>query len=294
MIKCISFTPHNSLFFMKTAWKLFRVAVLVSLCNLNTPALGQAQGLQMPSHKELLIRAESDHAYRLLRRKKFFNIFSAITLVGLGGTMLFMTRNYRRARATQRLKELKSMMSPHYCANAIAGAGQYLNLENPEGPQYLSECVRLFRDLAKANEQLYVPLVEEIQMLQHFTDMSIKGVNVTYAIDPELHKLNPEIPTALLQPILENACLHGMSGLKKGNSITVSADHHAGLIRISVTDNGGGFDPALPPTRGESMALQNIREQIALHNKTSKKKVALDINSAPGQGTVVTLTVKSH
>ena len=48
------------------------------------------------------------------------------------------------------------------------------------------------------------------------------------------------VPKMILQPIVENAILHGLSDVA-GGAIRVSAEEDTGLLRITVTDNGRGF-----------------------------------------------------
>ena len=98
------------------------------------------------------------------------------------------------------------------------------------------------------------------------------------------------LPPLILQPIVENAIRHGLLKKPDGGVITLRTLRADGFVRIEVEDNGVGFDPAtLPqakPNGHRYVALDNVRFRLA-HMVCGR----LDIQSSPGKGTLVTLSI---
>jgi two-component system sensor histidine kinase YesM len=103
-----------------------------------------------------------------------------------------------------------------------------------------------------------------------------------------------------LQPVVENAILHGFAGYRNDGSISIRAIRSSACICISVTDNGIGLMPeeiqsihnALrqypPPPNMPFFGLYNINWRI---RRTYGKKYGLSLDSAVSEYTTVTLTL---
>ena len=97
------------------------------------------------------------------------------------------------------------------------------------------------------------------------------------------------LPPLTLQPIVENAVRHGVRGNSEGRGeVTISARETPGCYEIVVTDNGPGFNPEeQPENSGRShIGIRNVRERLAVMCDGE-----LAIQSAPGAGTAVTITL---
>ena len=97
------------------------------------------------------------------------------------------------------------------------------------------------------------------------------------------------MPPLTLEPIAENAVRHGVRGNSDGSGKVVigtreTPDHY----EITITDTGPGFDPEKQPKDpGRShIGLQNVRDRLA-----QMCGGALNIASAPGKGTCVTISI---
>ena len=93
------------------------------------------------------------------------------------------------------------------------------------------------------------------------------------------------IPPLTLQPIVENAVRHGITEKKDGGTLTIRSEETDGEIRITVTDDGVGFDPAAART--------DERPHIGIQNVTSRLQSqcggTLTIESGRGRGTTAAI-----
>ncbi len=101
----------------------------------------------------------------------------------------------------------------------------------------------------------------------------------------EVETENFLMPSMILQPIVENAIKHGLMPKPAGGTITLRTWRESGGVRISVHDDGVGFDTEAAG-RQQSVALKNV--QLRLEYIVSGK---LEIESAPGCGTTVTVSM---
>ena len=94
------------------------------------------------------------------------------------------------------------------------------------------------------------------------------------------------IPALTIQPLVENAIRHGVRGRKEG-VVTVSTAREGAVHRITVEDNGLGFDPKAEVLSEEThVGLRNVRDRIE-----QMCGGTMDVKSGVGRGTCVTLLI---
>jgi sensor histidine kinase YesM len=102
----------------------------------------------------------------------------------------------------------------------------------------------------------------------------------------------------LIQPLVENAIKHGISPLKRGGTVSITATiepadgrrQTGGLLRVMVTDTGTGLDrlTLAEGGEGEGVGLRSIDQRLAIHYGTD---AALEVTSAAGAGTRAELRI---
>jgi signal transduction histidine kinase len=111
------------------------------------------------------------------------------------------------------------------------------------------------------------------------------GTEVRFAAGADARPLH-DVEVAIfriVQEALANAAKHAQA-----TEVTIAMAEADGRLTVTVADNGAGFDPAAPVTasadgRSGGLGLRSMRERAAAAG------LALDITSAPGQGTTVTI-----
>jgi sensor histidine kinase YesM len=98
------------------------------------------------------------------------------------------------------------------------------------------------------------------------------GLVVDITVDPSTVDL--EVPSFVLQPLLENALKHGLQPGGAGQTVLVEAQRDGAVLRLQVTDNGRGLDgrvtdsgrflAAQPNVNGLGIGLANTRSRLAL------------------------------
>ncbi len=265
---------------------------------------------KMRRREEAISRLNTDNeAYaRKLRRQTKLLIIAVLSVLLLVALVIIINQRQARRRLQvsvdkmeleQRL--LRSQMEPHFIFNTLAVLqGLIRREEKDRSIKYLNQFARLLRiSLEHARESL-VPLRGEVEAMGHY--LSLQELRFqhafTYTIttwdhyDEESEDLL--IPPMLLQPFAENALEHGMKGLEgRTGNIQINLKKEGITILCTVKDNGIGYDMNAPLQSGEKQSLATIitRERLAILAKKSRQAASLNIVSAPGSGTTVTLRI---
>jgi sensor histidine kinase YesM len=121
---------------------------------------------------------------------------------------------------------------------------------------------------------------------------------LTIIMDIDEACLNNEIPVFTLQPLVENALIHGIEPKEEGGTLTIKAKQENSFIRLSVIDTGVGMpkDTVDELIRLKSQYYKHIKPKgVGLSNVISRlqhhygSKFKWNIKSAPDKGTEITL-----
>lgn len=187
------------------------------------------------------------------------------------------------------LQMLQSQINPHFLFNTLntlrwlAVINQVPVLNN--GISSLSELLR--STILDNNEE--VTIEQELQNLSHYFEIQkiryADRFQVEYEINEEL--LHYLIPKLILQPVAENAIIHGISEHGKSIEIVIKVQQIANQLIIEINDNGKGFDMdrylnSNNKNKLSGIGITNVNERIKLHYGDS---YGLFISSVVGQGT---------
>ena len=198
-----------------------------------------------------------------------------------------------RKKKDAELKSLQAQISPHFLfntLNAVRWAAMNNNTKKAADMVFaLSNLLRM--TIVKGNELITVE--EEIENLKNYANIFQMRHSTEFQLlcniedDIKLYK----IPKLLLQPLVENAIIHGFEGVLSGGVIEITGYKREGFVIICVKDNGNGMDiNSLTEKKDEKefkfsgIGVNNIDERIKLY---FGEKYGLNIKSSPGKGTTV-------
>ncbi|MFT3795259.1 histidine kinase [Flavobacterium sp.] len=141
-------------------------------------------------------------------------------------------------------KALRLQMNPHFIFNALNTIkGYYAEGNDVKASDYISKFSKLLRMLLENTEQL-IPLSKEVEMLQLYialTQIRYKGkFDYAISVDPNLNPDDTAIPALLLQPMVENAIIHGLAPKKEKGLLQIRFEKKDRQLICTVTDNGIG------------------------------------------------------
>jgi two-component sensor histidine kinase len=271
----------------------------------------QLSGLK-PGNYTLIFRFSSDfdrfNEYRFTvidqtkwYRKAWFNWIFGSLVSGLSFLLMFIAyRRVQRGATREREEKLKmtslqlqvyrSQLNPHFIFNALSSIQSLVNKnDNTQANRYLTDFSALLRMTLDQQKAEFWTLQEEAELLQKYIGLEQLRFRFQYEIETD-NKLEPgdiAFPSMLLQPIVENAIKHGISGNYENGKLVISFNGRGNDLEITVSDNGQGFDATLPVVALHGISL--TKERIAFINELNKtQKITLDIKSS-STGTMVHL-----
>ncbi|MDZ4202937.1 MAG: histidine kinase [Gallionella sp.] len=162
-----------------------------------------------------------------------------------------------------RLQVLRARIRPHFLFNTINAVLSIVRTRPAQAEAALEDMSDLFR-MAMTEAQDLAPLQQEIQLSKQYLALEQLRMGERLRVEWQLTDAPDDalIPPLLLQPLLENAVYHGIEPLPQGGIIRISLRRGADSLRIKVENPCPSASPVAHS--GNRMALQNIRERLAL------------------------------
>lgn len=201
---------------------------------------------------------------------------------------------------------LQAQINPHFLFNTLNAASQLAMMEDsPETEKFLNRLALLMRHNIRKLDQP-VPLAEELQNLENYLYiMTIRfGDRIRFEVTREAGVTGLTIPPMTLQPLVENALLHGLKDKESGGVVAVRVLPPVGdRMAVEVSDNGVGMDPEvvqgiLDDIEGQGAPLHEDnsgQSGIGLGNVVHRLQLyygirdVVRIDSTPGRGTTIVL-----
>ncbi len=193
------------------------------------------------------------------------------------------------------LKTLQAQINPHFLYNCLSLINsKALMNKQPEISQMSQRLSTFYRTtLNKGRSETTLP--NEIENMKSYVDIQKllhdNDFDVVYQIDSPLPEI--EVPNLLLQPLVENALVHGILPNKsRYGRLFLAISKVMDKIRFTVLDNGLGIPaeklPTLLQTDSGGYGLKNVHERLQL---SYGEEYGLTINSIPGESTMITFTI---
>ncbi|MBQ7099494.1 MAG: histidine kinase [Oscillospiraceae bacterium] len=194
-----------------------------------------------------------------------------------------------------RLEMLKSQVNPHFLFNTLNLISCMARLEDaPDTDRMILSLSGIFRYNLRTKEQV-VLLEQELEALQdyiHIQQTRFDG-RIAYSKQILVDPMQVTLPSFTLQPIVENAFIHGLSRREENGRILLRIWQEGDVLHVSVADNGAGMTPEQlaelqqrmqqSEQTGRGIGLGNISRRISMLYPEGD----LRIYSKPNRGTVI-------
>ncbi|WP_181438867.1 sensor histidine kinase [Paenibacillus sambharensis] len=173
------------------------------------------------------------------------------------------------------LKQLQSQINPHFLYNCFALIRSLARLGKKEQVMDLAMHLSKYYRYTTRTEKTTAALREELQLIESYLEIQKMHIqHLSYEIRVPDSMLGLEVPRLFLQPIVENAVIHGIEKSAADGLITITGEQWDRYNSITVEDNGVGItderlsrlqkDILVPPTDKTGCALWNIHQRITL------------------------------
>ncbi|WP_051533810.1 sensor histidine kinase [Desulfitibacter alkalitolerans] len=198
------------------------------------------------------------------------------------------------------LSALQSQINPHFLFNTLNAISRLALIEGAgKTEEMIHALARLLRRTLQNIDKL-APLHEEIEYIENylFIQKTRYGDQLDFRIEIEEDVLEVMIPIMTLQPIVENAIVHGIEPREDIGNITIEARKIEGMVCIKITDNGIGMDTErIMQSLDSSRSLAGLTKGLGLRSVKQRLKHCYNCNdfmeifSEVGKGTIVTIWI---
>ena len=165
------------------------------------------------------------------------------------------------------LRALRMQLNPHFLFNTLNSVSSLMRTDIAAADTVLEQLSSLLRIALERGEVQLIPLSDEMEFVEMYLaiqDQRYAGrVREVVRVDPALH--DALVPAMILQPILENAYIHGLSLLDCGGLLVVEAKKDADYLELAVLNSGVGLNPSTARSAGQGVGLANVRTRLRLH-----------------------------
>lgn len=219
-------------------------------------------------------------------RAKFSHIISEIS---------DYSKKAMRAEYEQRLLKaelMQELISPHFLYNTLDGLRW--STDDPNLIRVIENMVNFYR-MALNQGETFTTLERELEMAGAYLEVQAFAYESQFRheVDCPDSLRNAVILKYILQPVLENALVHGIDKRGDRGCIRIRAWEQAGFLKIEIADNGAGMSgekiaQLLSCSASAGYGIRNVIQRIRLFYG---EDYGIVITSAPGEGTAVLVTL---
>lgn len=214
-----------------------------------------------------------------------FQVVLYWAVLGAAYMVEFVRRYRERDRAAAALEQklartqldaLRMQLNPHFLFNALNSVAELMEMDVREAQKTLTRVSDLLRLSLRSAASSTIPLWQEIELVELYLQIARVryGQGLAVDIDVDSSAVDLQVPSFILQPLVENALKHGLAPGHRGQTINVSARRDGNALQLIVDDNGKGLDglittsgrflAAQPSVDGLGIGLTNTRQRLSM------------------------------
>lgn len=166
-----------------------------------------------------------------------------------------------QAETAARLAMLQAQIEPHFLFNTLANIHSLIEEQPGTASLILENLNAYLRTSLRRTRQSASTLGEEIDLVRALLAIAAArlGPKLSYDVVVAEELRSRSLPPLLLQPLVENALLHGVEPSVCGAQIHIGVEGHPEELELTVADTGVGLDR----TSAEGVGLANVRARLA-------------------------------
>jgi len=264
----------------KPLWRALPIQLLIAIAfsSLATPLLALSEHVMDPALAEshpytrgsLMDKLTPSHAALWLSGALNFELTYYFALALIHGFTFY--RRFRdsevrfaaleRAWSDARLGALRAQLSPHTLFNLLHTIRGQIGWDPAAAQAMIVQLSDLLRRLLNAGQQEFSRLRDELQFVTLYLQLQQKRFERLTLTLPSIESLPPVwVPSLILQPLVENAVVHGAAGHEGPVSIAVAVALEEETLVLSVSNTVAPNRPR----NTDGIGLRNVNERLAVH-----------------------------
>jgi hypothetical protein len=170
--------------------------------------------------------------------------------------------------ANARISALRMQLNPHFLFNTMNSISSLMRSDIDAADSMLEQLSCLMRITLERGEAQLIPLRDEMEFIEMYLAMQGQRyagrIEQTLHFDPELY--DALVPAMLLQPIVENAYVHGLSKIETQGKLSIDVRKSGEQMKVCIANTGPGLKMQdAQSADGHGLGLANVRKRLKLH-----------------------------
>ncbi|MBS0367012.1 MAG: histidine kinase [Proteobacteria bacterium] len=165
----------------------------------------------------------------------------------------------RQSLAQSELQALRAQLRPHFLFNTLQGISALIDADPPLAQRMLEALASLLRKVLAFGSTDLIPLRQELAVVDAYLSLEQmrmgRRLQVRRQISPEAQ--NEQVPQLLLQPLVENAIVHGIACAPAGGWLELQAQVEQARLVLVIRNSVGG-----QPQPGSGVGIDNTRARL--------------------------------
>jgi two-component sensor histidine kinase len=192
----------------------------------------------------------------------------------------------RRVMAEAQLASLEARVDPHFLFNTLNSIAALVRANPAAAERVVEQLASLMRSSLDRGASSLVPVSEELALVRSYLEIERVrfGDRLRFQIDATETAGTALVPRLALQTLVENSVKYAVSVAREGATLVVRAATQEGRLRVSVEDDGPGFDASsLPEGHGLQLLRSRLkmifgdRAQLSVESRRGRTVVALEL-----------------
>ena len=219
-----------------------------------------------------------------IKQKNYLILAITLGILMLLGSFIFWNhqRNLKEKQQAAEMKQrlLRAQLNPHFLFNCLNSIQRlYIDGKTAQANDFIADFAQLMRDILEKTSRTTIPLYEEMDFIEAYLSLEKRrlGDKFEYAIimDAEVKNADFTVPSFIVQPLVENALLHGILPKNQRGKIEISVNHlNDEGLSITVKDDGIGFYESMKKAgKHNSKGMELIKTRLGKKGKMLIKEI---------------------
>jgi LytS/YehU family sensor histidine kinase len=174
------------------------------------------------------------------------------------------------------LKALRAQIDPHFLFNSLNSINALVMTDPAAARRMCVLLAEFLRGSLKLGSEKQIPFADEIRLTECYLDIERVRLGSRLRVEREIESQCDGclVPPLIMQPLIENAIMHGVAPTLEGGVVRVQAKRNAAGVKIVIENP---FDAESSTKNGAGLGLKNVRSRLAnLYNGDARLDVGHD------------------
>jgi tetratricopeptide (TPR) repeat protein len=207
-----------------------------------------------------------------IKQKNYLILAAALGIFSLLGGFYFWNkqRKLKNVKEAAEMKQrlLRAQLNPHFLFNSLNSIQRlYVEGKTHIANDFIADFAQLMRDILEKTGRTQIPVYEEIEFIEAYLSLEKRRLGDKFdyeiSLSEEVRNGDYNIPSFIVQPLVENSLLHGILPKNERGKIEVIVAIQSNTdLEISVKDNGVGYYSGKSNSSHKSKSLELIKNRL--------------------------------